>query len=166
MSDQLLTAEQSMSGSVQPDAETRSTESSKVMHAESITRAWPAVGGAEAASGSIDIAMPVQDAGEPTILNLSQASNRNRSDHRAGFQQIVMAGVLKDSVGKGKDLDQRSTLPIEPVKGECLAYLLGTCDNREKGKAHEAQAQPARLVRAGTGDRCRGWRGLCRETLC
>lgn len=134
MSDQLFVAEQSMNGSVPSDSpETRSMESSKVMPAESMTRAWPGVGGAAIAPGSGELAVPAREPGEPTILNLSQASARNRTDPRTGFQQIVMAGVLKDSVGK--ELEQRPTLPIEPVKGECLAYLLGHLRQSREGKS-------------------------------
>lgn len=134
MSDQLFVAEQSMNGSVPSDSpETRSMESSKVMPAESMTRAWPGVGGGAIAPGSVEPAMPAREPGEPTILNLSQANARNRTDARTGFQQIVMAGVLKDSVGK--ELEQRPTVPIEPVKGECLAYLLGHLRQSREGKS-------------------------------
>lgn len=134
MSDQLFVAEETMNGAVASDSpETRSMESSRVMPAESMTRAWPGVGGGAIATGSVEPAMPARESGEPTILNLSQASARNRTDPRTGFQQIVMAGVLKDSVGK--DLEQRPTLPIEPVKGECLAYLLGHLRQSREGKS-------------------------------
>ncbi len=108
--------------------EPRARENPRVMSAESITRAWPSVGGVAASSGSIDTALPMQDAGEPTILNLNQVTGRSRHEDRAGFQQLVMASAVKDN-------EPRPTVPIEPVKGECLAYLLGHLRQTREGKS-------------------------------
>lgn len=129
MSDQLMVAEQSLDCQAQPGiSEPRSTESSRAMPTESISRAWPRVGGASAAGQVLGTTLPIHDAGEPTILNLNQATGRGLADNRTGFQQLVMAGVSKET-------DDRATLPIEPVKGECLAYLLGHLRQSREGKS-------------------------------
>ena len=135
MSDQSLMAEHSTDCQAQLDLSTqRSMENSSVMPTESMTRAWPRVGGMTTSSQTTDHGLPVQDTGEPTILNLNQATGRTSSDGRTasdgrtGFQQLVMAGVSREP-------EQRSTLPIEPVKGECLAYLLGHLRQSREGKS-------------------------------
>ena len=129
MSDQSLMAEHSTDCQAQLDLSMpRSTENPSVMPTESMTRAWPRVGGMNTSSQTTDHGLPVQDTGEPTILNLNQATGRTASDGRTGFQQLVMAGVSREP-------EQRSTLPIEPVKGECLAYLLGHLRQSREGKS-------------------------------
>ncbi len=133
MSDQLLATEPPMDCQAQTDLSTmRSTENAKAMPSESAMRAWPSVGGVTTASGAVSsavsTALPVQDVGEPTILNLNQAHGRSLSNNSStSFQQLVMDGAGREEV--------RATLPIEPVKGECLAYLLGHLRQSREGKS-------------------------------
>lgn len=108
-------------------SETRSKENTKIMPAQSMTRAWPNVGSVSTPGGAMATPVPVQDLGEPTILNLNHAAGRS-SVQRAGFQQLVMAGVHKEE-------PPQATLPIEPVKGECLANLLGHLRQTREGKS-------------------------------
>ena len=123
MSEQLKASEQSVDCQAQTELlEPRSTENSLNMPSETMTRAWPSVGSVSTASNIVSMPLPMQDANEPTILNLNQAAGR------APYTQLVMADVNKDA-------ESPATLPIEPVKGECLAYLLGHLRQSREGKS-------------------------------
>ncbi len=66
---------------------------------------------------------------EMNILPISGGSKRSlASGSQSGFQHLVMASSSKSSAAE-------ACAPIEPVKGECLGYLLGHLKQAREGKS-------------------------------
>ncbi len=152
--DSLLTSDKSSEPDAQPQPSGQSSGTSEearardsgnekrsgVMSAESMTRAWPTVGKVAGATSTRESHSPVisslmsststeSDSGEPTILSLNQTS-RGSIEKRVSpaFQQLVMAGVDKPG-------PTQTAAPVEPVRGECLANLLGHLRQSREGKS-------------------------------